>query len=127
VQQLRATSATAAATLHNVASNGIHAVNVVIVLKAKVKASAVMAVVATHAVAVVVNVRVNVVPSARLSVVTNHVLIRVTSLVTNHAQRVVQKAVMSHAMKVVVRVQTVATNAMSRALMQKATKLLQII
>jgi hypothetical protein len=102
-QQLTARSVMAVATLRNVASNAIHAVNVVSVLKAK--ESAVMAVVATHAVVVVASVRVTVVQSARLSVVTNHALM--------HAQKVVTSLVMSHVMKVVVRVQTVAINEMS--------------
>jgi hypothetical protein len=103
VQRLTVKNAVMVAAMLNVANNATHAVSVLSDLK--VKASVVMAVVATHAVVVVASVRVTVVQSARLSVVTNHALM--------HAQKVVTSLVMSHVMKVVVRVQTVAINEMS--------------
>jgi hypothetical protein len=103
----------AVATLHNVGSHAIHGPSVVSVLtdKVKVKVSVATAVVATHAAAVVASVTVNELVNAAQSAP--------TSAVKKFAAKPVQK--------VVVHVPTVAISVMSRELMQKTIKLLQIV
>ena len=102
---------------HSVASNATHVASAQSALK--VKLSAVTAVVATHAVAVVVSVLENAVLSAPLSAV--------TKFVAKPVQKVGPRGAPKAETMVAAHVQTVVISAMNLALMQKATKLLQIV